>query len=388
MPVLILLQETRSMPKIRGYTTYSEPSITHQGKVSSPTQPSVVEQAAVLVRSDLGCCKVSVPGQCSKDHEVVIVQVRLPDGKPLLAASVYYRPVTGSQKSVKYNWLRHLVLRYPHTLIVIGGDFNAKSTTWGYDSTDGRGSCLEAAIDDCGLSLLNDPTLATRVGLHRRQKNTSPDLTIATTGVIRTWSPYTTTWGSDHYPILLTLRGKRFRTRQYLSHIDWQTFRTALRIPQNATLPQFTAAIHSAKAHATEEILCDSATPALDAHLTNLWKRVQTLTTRYLTNGKRHRDLIRIRRQYQIIRQYQRSLSNEHWHSLCAKLGKERGLSRLWSTFRSLSGKRKGKPTLFASLTLRDPPADVEHRLITTFFPTCLTQSPPSAADHNGFRRG
>lgn len=48
----------------------------------------------------------------------------------------------------------------------MGGDLSAKITTWGYDSTDGRCSRLEAVIDDGALNLLNEPTLETRVGLH------------------------------------------------------------------------------------------------------------------------------------------------------------------------------------------------------------------------------
>lgn len=242
---------------------------------------------------------------------------------------------------MSYNWLRHVVSKYPRTPIIIGGDFNAKSTTWGYAQTDGCGARLEETSEDCNLVIINDPMQHTRIGLHPRQQNSSPDLTLASSGIVRDWSLFTTTWGSDHYPTLLTLNGKRFRTRQRLPRIDWTNYRNMSSLSTPQSLEQIITTLQKARDLSGEQIDCDDNTPAMDAHMANLWKRAQTLTTRHLASGKRHRDLLKMRKQYKLIREYQRTLANEQWHSLCARLEKERGLSKLWQVYRGLSGKRK-----------------------------------------------
>lgn len=98
--------------------------------------------------------------------------------------------------------------QYPATQTIIGGDFNAKNTTWGYAATDVRGKLLEETMEMNNLMLLNDPFEATRIGLHASQKDTSPDLTFASPGLVTTWKTFDTTWGSDHFPISISLRGK------------------------------------------------------------------------------------------------------------------------------------------------------------------------------------
>lgn len=146
-------------------------------------------------------------------------------------------------------------------------------------------------VDDCGLQLLNDPTLVTRIGLHPHQQNTSPD---TSHGIVRDWAPYSATWGSDHFPILITLRSKCFRTRQRLTRTDWGAFRAQAVLAGPITLSALINTIQAAQDNALEDIERDSSTPALDAHMANLWKRAHTLTARYNNNGKRHSGLVKL----------------------------------------------------------------------------------------------
>lgn len=377
-PLFILLQETRTTPNVRGYTTYTSPCITckpHRNSNGSTLTPGY---AAVLVRADLASRQVIVPGLTSTQHEVVVAHARLPSGKTIVVASAYYRPITGSLRNVSFNWINQLKSQFPCTNMVIGGDFNAKSHTWGYTNTDKRGAALEETAELCNLHLVNDLACATRVGLHPSQRDTIPDLTWTTAGLIRNWSTYSTTWGSDHYPISITLRGKRLRMTKTITRTDWCAFRQALNAHEDHDLSAFIAGVQQASHTASEQVTCYEDTPAIDGHLSNLWKRVEQLTHRYRYNGHRHRDLMRIRHQYKLINSYQKELMNDHWNDLCSSLSKERGLSKLWRIYRGLAGKSKKPQPLFSTLALTDDPATVEHQLITTFFPTASLTQPPS----------
>lgn len=98
-PFIIRLQESRCTPCLSGYTTYSDPTITYSSCGASSTP---VGQAAVLICLDVAGRQLKVSEQCTENHEAVIVHIRLPDGKPLVVASVYYRPVSGSQTGIMY----------------------------------------------------------------------------------------------------------------------------------------------------------------------------------------------------------------------------------------------------------------------------------------------
>lgn len=232
-----------------------------------------------------------------------------------------------------------------------------------------------------------------------------PDLTIASHGIVRESAAYSTTRGIDHFPILITLHGKHFRTRQSHTHGLVDLPRTScsrwsdnpldvLQYHSNNCAPSLGLSFHcprrpsskyaahvnikfknistsfkqaffnfiqTARDSALEDIECDSSTPALHARMPNQRKRARTLTSRYAKNGKRHSDFVNLLRQYKFIQEYQRVLSTERWDSLCDKLGQERA-----------------KYSLLSSPTLKDSPTTVEHQLITTFFPyTSLYQHPP-----------
>lgn len=374
--IYILLQETRSTPQIPGYITHVNPSIaptTRNQRIMPP--PGYV---AVLVRSSLGNQQIQDPEFSSADHEVVAVHTRLPGGKPIIVATAYYKPTTSSSTTASFTWLQVLTSRFPGTPILLGGDFNAPNTLWGYNRTHPRGKALEYAAEAAGLHLINDPDAITRIGLHAAQRDTSPDLTWATAGLVQAWTPYATTWGSDHLPILIKLRSKTVRSAKAVTRADWNKFRHII-LTSNppASLDEFCNLIATSSAQAQETIQCRDDTRHMDNHLANLWRRVHELTRTYRVRGKRHRDLQQIRRQYRLISDYQRQLNQDSWATMCSDLSHERGLSGLWKLHRKLSGKSKGRKPLFETLTLTAPASDVEKRLITTFFPTASTLPPP-----------
>ncbi|KAH7934259.1 hypothetical protein HPB49_023893 [Dermacentor silvarum] len=143
--------------------------------------------------------------------------------------------------------------------------------------------------------------------------------------------------------------------------------------------------IAEARPEARETIPCDDTTSHMDMHLANLWRKVNRLTQQYRYKGKRHKDLMRLKHQYRLIKEYQQQLEADTWHNTCAKLGREPGLKRLWQILRSLLGRKRGAPPL-AELFLREEPGVLEERVIHTFFPHAAEAPPeplPSATIDN-----
>ncbi|KAH6944359.1 hypothetical protein HPB50_002746 [Hyalomma asiaticum] len=258
--------------------------------------------------------------------------------------------------------------------IVVGRDFNAKHPSWGYIKADSRGRVLHDAIEMPALDLCNTPETPTRIGLHARQQDTAPDLTLATPGLIKRWDVDSSTWGSDHLPIVITLNRKEIREKREAVVFDWKKFRVAT-ADCFTDFEGFSAMIAEARPEARETIPCDDTTAHMDTHLANLWRKANRLTKEYRHKGKRHRDLMSLKRQYQLIKEYQELLEADESHNTCAKLGREPGLRKLWGILRSLLGRKKGPPPL-AELLLREQATAVEDRVIRTFFPHAA-ETPP-----------
>ncbi|KAH7976291.1 hypothetical protein HPB52_011108 [Rhipicephalus sanguineus] len=292
----------------------------------------------------------------------------------MVVVSVYYRPLTSKNQNDSFTWLGKVQAQAGSLPIVVGGDFNAKHPSWGYVKTDSRGRALHDAIEMSTLNVCNIPDRPTRIGLHTRQQDTTPDLTLATPGLIRGWDVDSTTWGSDHLPIIITLNRKKIREKNEVVAFDGKKFRVATG-NGFTDFEGLSAMIAEARPEARETIPCDDTTTRMDAHLANLWRKASRLTKQYRHKGKRHRDLMSLKRQYQLIKEYQELLEADEWHNTCAKLGREPGLKRLWGILRSLLGRKKGAPPL-ADLFLREEAATLEDRVIRTFFPHA-TETPP-----------
>lgn len=199
----------------------------------------------------------------------------------------------------KYEWIQQLIATDHRSPVIVGGDFNAKNALWGYSTTDCRGRRLEEAMDISNLRLGNEPHVPTRVGLHARHADTTPDLTLATPGAVKHWQILDTTWNSDHFPISIRVNNKWLRAKKTLPSLDWQRFREMSHFKCHS-FQQFVHEVTTAKAVATEEIECSDATTHLD-DLVNMWKRASVLPNRYRTRGQRHKYLQKLCRHYNTI---------------------------------------------------------------------------------------
>ncbi|KAH8031989.1 hypothetical protein HPB51_022511 [Rhipicephalus microplus] len=88
--------------------------------------------------------------------------------------------------------------------LVIGGDFNAPHTQWGYGHSSKQAKNLADLIEKAELIILNEPALHTRIGVgpHR---DTTPDLTLCKNAGRITWENTFEDLGSDYRILSITL---------------------------------------------------------------------------------------------------------------------------------------------------------------------------------------
>ncbi|KAH7959340.1 hypothetical protein HPB49_010465 [Dermacentor silvarum] len=111
--------------------------------------------------------------------------------------SVYYRPRSGTTSPNEYACIPKLLYEANGTQTIIGGNFIAKHGIWGYATADSRGRILADELESLPLHICNTVGVHTRAGLHAKQADTTPDLTIAIPKVVKRWITHPTTWGSD-----------------------------------------------------------------------------------------------------------------------------------------------------------------------------------------------
>ena len=152
-------------------------------------------------------------------------------------ASVYSQPVGPIDTTI--NDLDNLTVYARDKRMLIGGDFNAKSSFWG-PLNDDRGEQLLSAIIHNDLTVLNDgikPTFDTTRGNQRLISYI--DLTIVSQNIldnISEWSVRDDIYNSDHRPILTTINNADITSTASRTTVRWNT--------NNVDWPAWSAAMH------------------------------------------------------------------------------------------------------------------------------------------------
>ncbi|KAG0431315.1 hypothetical protein HPB47_021912 [Ixodes persulcatus] len=247
-PVVLLLQEAQvpnlSLP---GYDTYTRPTIPHRQRTPNGSGGKAPPHSVNY-----------------RGNAAVLVAARIPHDELDLQRYV----------TIDWSWVEDLRKMHPDALVVISGDFNTRHTYWGSRTDTYHGSNLVCATEDNHLSLLNDPYLPTRVGQHARQGDTRTDLT---------WTNRADTWGSDHLPIFIRLRGHKISTpKRTTSFVCWDAFRaepeqtpatTSGGDPETHELAHLLRTIHEAKRSFTQQFQVAEDKPSPDLHLASLWQQ-------------------------------------------------------------------------------------------------------------------
>ncbi|KAH7954546.1 hypothetical protein HPB49_019762 [Dermacentor silvarum] len=162
------------------------------------------------------------------------------------------RPEVSSRTRDSFTWIRALRRCYPNDEFLIGGDFNAKHPQWGYDYHTPRGTALVDATETTDLVLANDTDYTTRAALHSGQRNTTLDLTLSTPDIVKDWRCDPDAWGSDHYPLWITLNmGRKCAAGRTVRTIRWDAYRRAFSVqPKTASVRE--RASHALRMATTE----------------------------------------------------------------------------------------------------------------------------------------
>ncbi|KAG0427005.1 hypothetical protein HPB47_025920 [Ixodes persulcatus] len=187
--------------------------------IPSLASPLARGLATVYLKRTLPHAQIDTQKWCTPDQEVTAVRT-LMDNHKLILVSAYARPTA---EDPNLSWLEELRTAYPDDSMVIGGDFNAHHREWGNDDDDQRGARLLEAYEKAGLELVNDTHEKTRVGTSANQQDTNPDLTLVDSrieGMER--SVFPDAWGSDHYPIEISIRIKnRAKAKKTVVTVLW-----------------------------------------------------------------------------------------------------------------------------------------------------------------------
>lgn len=154
--------------------------------------------------------------------------------KTITVCSVYLPHIR-----TQYQDLDNLITQL-HPPYLILGDFNARSPSWGAQTTDGRGRIIEQLITNHNISILNNnqPTH------YHKQNGTYSiiDLSICSSDLINnfTFKAHESRHNSDHYPLILEptqplnpqARPVRFSTRR----ANWTEFEERTAVPDGDVL--------------------------------------------------------------------------------------------------------------------------------------------------------
>ncbi|KAH7967120.1 hypothetical protein HPB49_022904 [Dermacentor silvarum] len=316
--------------------------------------------------------KLDTAKYCSKIKEVVAVRCKL-SGRQTLLVSAYFRPETNcykkcGAKKANFAWLRELRNIFPKDRLLVGGYFNAHHQSWGYDINSERGCLLLEEVEAAGIILANDLDYPTRHALHSGQRDSTPDLTGTTPGLVNDWRCGADPMGSDHYPIWIEVEAKATgQKKRMTSAVDWDLFRSCFEASDKNT--PFLEKLSSAARKATRNIEVNEHLPTPDKHLLHLWDTRAMLHQVYIQNGKQHVDLLKVRKTAQ-ARRYAKELDRERWCDHCASFDDRTGTRKLWSTFKGMSGKRK-KCNIVRNVMLATgcSPSEFELKAAHTFFP-------------------
>lgn len=211
-PDIILLQETHlkfsDNPSLRGYQVVSNKSLFDSAHGGS----------AILLRNDMVFSEISL----NPDIDAVAVSSSF-NGRKISFCSVYLKPQLRSIQTEITSIYSALA-----SPMIIGGDFNSHSVTWGCVRTNTKGNQLEDFILNNQVSLLNDgsPTY-----LHPGHGSLSAiDITLSSPAlsISLEWEVVTEAYNSDHQPILVkdffANRSNTHRVRWNEDRADWGIF--------------------------------------------------------------------------------------------------------------------------------------------------------------------
>ncbi|XP_064485972.1 uncharacterized protein LOC135398500 [Ornithodoros turicata] len=196
-----------------GFIMYTSPSILHFSHGCT----------AVFVARHLAQTQLPTDQLSSAVVEVTAAKVSF--GKDeLTVASVYIRRSSAVMvDQIPDDFLQQVQSSLPGPLLLCG-DLNAHHPLWGSCDADRRGRRLVQSLEDCSLLVANTGEIT----FYRPPVSSAIDVTLHTLDVPAHWEVGMDSWGSDHFPIDVTLAYKHRAPKRRTTIVVWDSFRACL----------------------------------------------------------------------------------------------------------------------------------------------------------------
>ena len=299
---------------------------------------------AILIHNSVPHKQIQLNNDC---FQITVVKVAL--NVPLLIASIYIsRSHNIAEPQIKSLLDELLSSKLP---VLILGDFNAYNTAWGCESTDARGKTLLSSFDIKNLNILNsgDPTCISNMS------QTPIDLSICSPCLSPSieWSILESPYGSDHYPIKLSVlkniepiqscksnyNMKKCHWPTYTNHKSWSKL-THIR-NTNDSLQNLYQCIEEALQDSTPTYKTGRFFPkpwwslklqdAFEDRENAFSKFKRNKTVNHLIDWKRKRAY------FSFLRKNEKS---KYWQEMCNSLNSKTPITQIYSTVRNIKGKK------------------------------------------------
>lgn len=208
-PDVLILQETHGLAKLPGYQAIGPPT----GDIRTLT--TLVRKGLVAICHDTRITEI--------EHILVQLAPKRKKSPSIFILNLYSNPTRIRQRFLLL-FKKAVDIAGPNPL-VIGGDFNAPHSAWGYGYTRAKGKTLWQDIQETGLTLITDPDSPTRMGTGLA-RDTTPDLTLVRNAGTAKWKNTFDDLGSDHRILEIRIETMAAaKIQRQIRWTDWDKFR-------------------------------------------------------------------------------------------------------------------------------------------------------------------
>lgn len=335
---------------------------------SRPLVAGVTPRAALLVRRNLRQIEIDLSDLCSEGADFVAVKLEFGD-RYLTIVSAYVAP--------NVPWDVHVLADIRARAkgeVIIAGDFNAHSQSWGDRKDSRRGRELQAMLDRLDLRNITsgNPTF-----VRPRVTGSVIDLTFTTWALRLNATPQADSWGSDHLPIVIGRPPKApLKTCRV---VDWDRFRTLLEEALEEGRSFTPETLSRVLQKVTHEVRVPATRPNPDLKWLELRAKRRRAQRRSWATGD-PADVLAYRRLDAKFRRHGKKLARRQWRLKCTTLDKPAGGSRAWRMARTLAGRPiPQNPVLGMAVAMNLQPTEMAELLADAFteVPPLPAASPP-----------
>ena len=319
--------------------------------------------ACVLVKSTIG----HLIHPLTTDLQAVAIRCHL--DRLYTICSLYLPPAS----PVSIDQLLALVQQLPPPFLLLG-DFNARHHLWGDTVTTPRGRIIESLLAEGDCGILND---GTPTHFHAATSSfSSIDLSICSPLALPdfTWSVARDLYGSDHFPVLLTLQDPSpiaSSPRFNYDRADWGRFAaaavcdgTASNFPSvDAAVDCFHTVVLAAASTAiptTSGIIRTPPVPWWSAELQAAHREKRAALRRF-QHSRLLQDKVAFCRARAVFRHLQTQSRTQSWQHYVSSLTSRTPLSKVWQRVKKIQGRygSMSRPVLQDDTDLLTNPLDV-----------------------------